>query len=124
MTALLAPLAFAGIIPIHHTSRACAYSCGSNCYTKSAVSAAQDVGYELYSASDDVNNYPHEYHNYEDFDFPVPGEYYEFPILGSGDIYSGGSPGADRVVFNAEDQLAGVITHSGASGNAFVACTS
>lgn len=32
------------------------------------------------------------------FDFPVNGPYQEFPIRTSG-VYTGGSPGADRVVF-------------------------
>lgn len=40
------------------------------------------------------------------------------------DVYDGGSPGADRVIFNGDDQLAGVITHTGASGDDFVACSS
>lgn len=33
-----------------------------------------------------------------------------------------GSPGADRVVINGQCSIAGIITHTGASGNAFVAC--
>lgn len=124
VTTLLTPLSFSAIIPIEqHNPRACAYTCATHCYTKSAVSDAQDAGFNLYTTNDDVNDYPHEYHNYEDFDFPVPGTYYEFPILNSGQIYDGGSPGADRVVFNSENELAGVITHEGASGNDFVACT-
>ena len=38
------------------------------------------------------------------------------------DEYDGGSPGPDRVVFNVDCQLAGVITHTGAGGNAFLEC--
>lgn len=34
-----------------------------------------------------------------------------------------GSPGADRIVFNSTCQLAGEITHTGASGNDFVGCS-
>lgn len=109
--------------PLDVEARACAYTCGTVCYTSSAVSAAQSAGYKLYSAGDDVNNYPHKYNNYEGFDFPVSGTYQEFPILSSGSVYSGGSPGADRVVFNTNNKLAGLITHTGASGNNFVACT-
>ncbi|KAJ5301561.1 hypothetical protein PENANT_c002G02834 [Penicillium antarcticum] len=109
--------------PLDAEARACASTCGSVCYTSSAVSAARNAGYNLYSAGSTENSYPHVYHNYEGFDFPVSGTYYEFPILSSGKVYSGGSPGADRVVFNNNDQLAGVITHTGASGNNFVACT-
>ncbi|KAL5342791.1 guanyl-specific ribonuclease Pc [Aspergillus crustosus] len=102
--------------------KSCAYTCGGVCYTSSAVSRAANEGYDYVSAGDDVNNYPHVYQNYESFPFPVDPTYYEFPILSSGSLYSGGSPGADRVVFNEDGQLAGVITHTGASGNNFVSC--
>ncbi|KAJ5130041.1 Guanine-specific ribonuclease N1/T1 [Penicillium bovifimosum] len=108
--------------PLDVEARACAYTCGSVCYTSSAVSAAQAAGYKLYKAGDDANDYPHVYNNYEGFDFSVPKTYYEFPIMSSGNVYTGGSPGADRVIFNTNDQLAGVITHTGASGNNFVSC--
>ncbi|KAL3473404.1 Ribonuclease/ribotoxin [Aspergillus californicus] len=104
------------------TRQSCAYTCGSVCYTSSAVSSARSAGYRYVSSGDDVNNYPHVYNNYEGFDFSVSPTYYEFPIMSSGSIYSGGSPGADRVVFNEDNQLAGVITHTGASGNNFVSC--
>ncbi|KAG0159635.1 hypothetical protein PDIDSM_7157 [Penicillium digitatum] len=89
-------------------------------YTKSAAAdqRAQEEGYNLYSMYDEV----HRNHNYEDFEFPVSGTYYEFPILRDGEVYDGGSPGADRVIFNDNDELAGVITHDGASGDDFVAC--
>ncbi|KAL4782459.1 Ribonuclease/ribotoxin [Aspergillus varians] len=102
--------------------QSCAYTCGTVCYTSSAVSAAVSAGSSLQAAGNDVNNYPHVYNNYEGFDFPVDPTYYEFPILSSGSIYSGGSPGADRVVFNGGGETAGVITHTGASGNNFVSC--
>ncbi|KAI3140488.1 uncharacterized protein N7518_004352 [Penicillium psychrosexuale] len=109
--------------PLDVEARACAATCGTVCYTSSAISAAQAAGYKLYSANDAVSSYPHEYHNYEGFSFPISGTYYEFPILSSGKVYTGSSPGADRVIFNSADKLAGVITHTGASGNNFVACT-
>ena len=92
------------------------------CYSSSAVSAAANEGYSLEQSGDDVNDYPHVYNNYEGFDFSVDPTYYEFPILSSGQIYSGGSPGADRVIFNEDGEIAGVITHTGASGNNFVSC--
>jgi hypothetical protein len=73
------------------------------------------------------------------FDFLVSGPYQEFPLRTSG-AYTGGktahkdmhveqhteisgSPGADRVIFNTQGQRAGEITHTGASGNNFVACS-
>ncbi|RJE25062.1 guanyl-specific ribonuclease [Aspergillus sclerotialis] len=123
LTTLLTQLTLGAIIPVHLESRACAYTCGSRCYTSSEVSAAQHTGCNLYSSNDDVSDYPHEYHKYEGFDFPAPGEYHEFPIMRNGDTYDGGSPGTDRVIFNMDDQLAGVIKHTGASENEFVACT-
>ena len=109
--------------PLDIEARACASTCGTICYTSSAVSAAKAAGYKLYSAGSTANSYPHVYHDYEGFAFPVSGTYYEFPILSSGSVYTGGSPGADRVIFNTNNQLAGVITHSGASGNNFVECS-
>ncbi|KAJ5152668.1 uncharacterized protein N7482_009146 [Penicillium canariense] len=117
----LATLFISGVVAVP-TKRACAYTCGTVCYTSSAVSAAQKAGYAQYSAGTTEDSYPHVYHDYEGFVFPVSGTYYEFPILSNGDIYDGGSPGADRVIFNTKDQLAGVITHTGASGDNFVSC--
>ena len=61
--------------------------------------------------------------NREGFDFPGASPYFEFPILSSFKPYTGGSPGADRVVFNSAGDYQGSITHTGASGNNFVACT-
>ncbi|BAE64671.1 hypothetical protein AFCA_011172 [Aspergillus flavus] len=122
LTTLLLPTALA--LP-SLVERACDYTCGSNCYSSSDVSTAQAAGYQLHEDGETVgsNSYPHKYNNYEGFDFSVSSPYYEWPILSSGDVYSGGSPGADRVVFNENNQLAGVITHTGASGNNFVECT-
>ena len=73
--------------------------------------------YHTLSSVADVTLTLSSYNNYEGFDFPVSGPYQEFPILCDFQTYDGGSPGADRVVFNSEGQLAGVITHTGASGN-------
>ncbi|KAJ5118334.1 hypothetical protein N7448_010045 [Penicillium atrosanguineum] len=115
---------FTGVfaIPTPNEKRACAYTCGTICYTSSAVSAALAAGYKLEANGQADDSYPHVYHNYEGFSFPVSGTYYEFPILKGGSVYDGGSPGADRVIFNGNDQLAGVITHTGASGDDFVSC--
>jgi len=102
----------------------CADTCGSTCYTATDISAAQAKGYELYQEdeTEGSDDYPHQYKDYEGFDFPVDGPWYEFPILSSGEVYSGGSPGADRVVFNGTGDLAGVITHTGASDDDFLQC--
>jgi hypothetical protein len=48
------------------------------------------------------DNYPHTYNDYEGFSFSCDSPYLEFPIE-QGGIYSGGSPGADRVVIGGVD---------------------
>lgn len=108
------------------SSGSCAETCGSTCYTSDDISAAQAKGYQLYQdgQTEGSDDYPHQYKDYEGFSFPVSAPYYEFPILSSEDVYDGGSPGADRVVFNGDGALAGVITHTGASGDDFLQCTS
>ncbi|KAF2090307.1 ribonuclease-domain-containing protein, partial [Saccharata proteae CBS 121410] len=100
-------------------------TCGSHSYTTKQINAALDQGYSYYSADEEVgsDDYPHTYHNYEGFDFPVDGPYEEFPLLEKG-VYTGGSPGADRVIFNTAGELAGEITHTGASSDdGFVGCS-
>ncbi|TAQ90568.1 hypothetical protein B7494_g1091 [Chlorociboria aeruginascens] len=87
--------------------------------------ALSDLNSGKTQGSDD---YPHQYEDYEDFDFPdCDSPYYEFPIF-KGKTYSGGSPGADRVVIGSHNgknaAFCGVITHYGASSeNGFVGCT-
>ncbi|KAJ8123188.1 hypothetical protein ONZ43_g802 [Nemania bipapillata] len=105
--------------------KSCAKTCGKSCYTQSDIEAAVSQGYGYYEDDKAVgsNDYPHKYNNYEGFDFPDPGPWFEFPILSSDKVYTGGSPGADRVVFNADGNLQDTITHTGASGNDFVECT-
>ncbi|KAJ4417650.1 hypothetical protein N0V85_001760 [Neurospora sp. IMI 360204] len=106
------------------TAQACQYTCGSVCYTSSAVTAALNKGYGYYSSGSTAgsSSYPHQYNNYEGFSFPTAKPWFEFPILSSGKVYTGGSPGADRVVFDSRGNLDMLITHTGASGNNFVAC--
>lgn len=104
--------------------KSCAATCGSVCYTSSAIDAAINKGFDLFEEdeTEGSDKYPHTYNDFEGFQFPVDGPYQEFPILSNGKVYSGGSPGADRVVFNQDGDFAGVITHTGASGNDFVSC--
>ncbi|KXS98792.1 hypothetical protein AC578_2036 [Pseudocercospora eumusae] len=105
--------------------RQSATTCGSYSYSANRVRAAVNQGYNYYSDNEQVgkNNYPHAFNNYEGFGFDVSGPYQEFPILQSGNVYTGGSPGPDRVVFNTNGQYAGAVTHTGASGNNFVGCS-
>jgi hypothetical protein len=69
-----------------------------------------------------TDSYPHQYNNYEGFNFPTTGPWYEFPILSGHAVYASGSPGADRVIFDKSGKLDMLITLTGASGNNFVAC--
>ncbi|OAA67476.1 guanyl-specific ribonuclease Pb1 [Cordyceps fumosorosea ARSEF 2679] len=101
-----------------------ATTCGSNYYSAKQVDAASNAAcnYVQNGGTAGSSTYPHKYNNYEGFSFPVDGPYYEFPIKKSG-VYTGGSPGADRVIINSQCQEAGAITHTGASGNNFVGCS-
>ncbi|KAI2785089.1 fusion protein containing ompA-signal peptide/RNase T1 [Daldinia loculata] len=109
----------------------CVATCGKVCYWQEDIDEAVKQGYSLHQSGQTVayshitgsNDYPHQYNNREGFDFPGQAPYYEFPILSSFDPYDGGSPGADRVVFNEGGNYQGAITHTGASGNNFVECT-
>lgn len=69
-----------------------------------------------------TGGYPHQYNDYEGFTFPTSGPWYEFPILSTYKVYTGGSPGADRVIFDGSGTFDSLITHTGASGDDFVAC--
>ncbi|KAH6607128.1 hypothetical protein Trco_003441 [Trichoderma cornu-damae] len=100
----------------------CVYTCGSVCYWQSDIDAALAKGYSLYQSGDDEDSYPHQYNDYEGFNFPTSSPWYEFPILSSFKVYTGGSPGADRVIFDSKGNFDSVITHTGASGDNFVAC--
>ena len=100
---------------------------GRTCYYQSDIDSALNQVYSDYQNGQTVgsDSYPHEYYDDEGFSFPVSGPYYEFPILDSYKVYTGGSPGADRVVFNSDGEFAGLITHTGASDyDGFVQCTS
>ncbi|EXJ57348.1 hypothetical protein A1O7_07695 [Cladophialophora yegresii CBS 114405] len=104
--------------------QSCVETCANVCYWQEDIDEAVSKGFSLLESGQTLGSgdYPHEYNNYEGFDFPVSGPWYEFPILSNFEVYSGGSPGADRVIFNEDGAYAGVITHNGASGDDFVAC--
>ncbi|KAL2060114.1 hypothetical protein VTL71DRAFT_9936 [Oculimacula yallundae] len=111
-------------IPSSLESRQSATTCGSTSYSTSQVAACANAAYSYYSQDQTAGSstYPHQYNNYEGFNFPVNGPYQEFPLKKTG-AYSGGSPGADRCIINTNGQYAGAITHTGASGNNFVGCS-
>ena len=103
--------------------RQCADTCGNTCYSQSDIDAAVQQGFSDLQSGNAPDNYPHQYKDYEQFQFPDPAPYYEFPILASEQPYTGGSPGVDRVVFDSNGNFEGAITHQGASGNDFLQCT-
>ncbi|KAI1263562.1 Ribonuclease/ribotoxin [Xylariaceae sp. FL1019] len=121
LAALIAPAFAAPAAPAALEARA-ATTCGSTSYTATQVNQAAQKACAYYTAGTTANDYPHVYNNYEGFSFKVSGTYLEFPMLTSG-VYTGGSPGADRVIITTACKLAGEITHTGASGNNFVACS-
>ncbi|EIN12042.1 guanyl-specific ribonuclease C2 [Punctularia strigosozonata HHB-11173 SS5] len=100
-------------------------TCGSNRYSVSQVVNAVDQGFDLHEEGKTLGSdeYPHQFFNDEGLDLFCSGSsWQEFPILESGS-YTGGSPGADRVVFNTAGTYCAVITHTGASEeNGFVSC--
>ncbi|EHK18378.1 uncharacterized protein TRIVIDRAFT_47489 [Trichoderma virens Gv29-8] len=123
---LLSLVAFASAAPLDELTKRDTATCGKVYYSASAVSAASNAACSYVRAGSTAggSTYPHQYNNYEGFRFKgLSKPFYEFPILSSGKTYTGGSPGADRVVINGQCSIAGIITHTGASGNAFVACT-
>ncbi|KAK7943682.1 Guanyl-specific ribonuclease F1 [Apiospora aurea] len=99
-----------------------ATTCGKTSYSAAQVNAASQQACTYYKNNQQANSYPHTYNNYEGFNFRVAGPYQEFPIKSSG-VYTGGSPGADRVIINTNCEQAGAITHTGAKGNNFVGCS-
>jgi hypothetical protein len=73
-------------------------------FTLSAVQAAANEALDHVVAGTTVgsNDYPHQYNNYEGFTFNsgCTPPYYEFPLFKSS-VYTGGDPGADRVIIGA-----------------------
>ncbi|KAF2397951.1 ribonuclease [Trichodelitschia bisporula] len=110
-------------LPTSLTERA-DITCGKSSYTSTQIAAAAQAACNYVQTGDTAGSstYPHVYRDEEGFTFAVAGPYYEFPLLKGGKVYTGGSPGPDRVVVNAACGVGGEITHSGASGNKFVGC--
>ncbi|KAF7317345.1 Guanyl-specific ribonuclease C2 [Mycena chlorophos] len=98
-------------------------TCGSNVYTVSKVSSATSAGYDHIDDPLGSDSYPHQFYDDENLKLYCSGsKWYEWPILTSG-TYSGGSPGADRVIFNTDGTYCAVVTHTGASSyDGFVSC--
>ncbi|KAI1108544.1 Ribonuclease/ribotoxin [Nemania sp. NC0429] len=120
LVALVTPALAAPVM--EERAAAAATTCGKNSYTAAQVNSAAQKACSYYQSGSAPGGYPHTYNNYEGFSFKVSGPWLEFPMLTSG-VYTGGSPGADRVIINTSCKLAGEITHTGASGNSFVGCS-
>ncbi|KAJ1305606.1 hypothetical protein OPQ81_000603 [Rhizoctonia solani] len=106
-------------------------TCGRNVFTASDVEAAASAAVSHIAEGSQIgrNKYPHRFNNREGLQFQGDCQkpFYEFPIFKS-HIYTGGSPGPDRVVIgsvNGEDAVfCGLMTHTGAGGNNFLQCES
>ncbi|KAK7038382.1 Ribonuclease/ribotoxin [Favolaschia claudopus] len=99
--------------------------CGSHTYTVSQVVSAVNAGFAHVGNPLGSDSYPHTFRNDEGLSMWCSGStsFMEYPILSGGATYTGGSPGADRVVFNTAGTYCAVITHTGASStNGFVSC--
>jgi hypothetical protein len=84
---ILLPLVFA--LPAPQGS----VSCGKDKYTAAEITAAQNAAcnYVQSGSTAGSSTYPHTYRDDEGFTFDgVDGPYYEFPILESHKVYSGG----------------------------------
>ncbi|KAF8920840.1 Ribonuclease/ribotoxin [Mucidula mucida] len=126
ITAILAAVSVAS--PIEITPRGWplgSVNCGGAVHSLSAVMSATSSGFAHVGRPIGSNSYPHAFNNFEGLKMWCPSSeqssMFEYPILSSG-TYSGGSPGADRVIFSSRGTYCAVVTHTGASGNNFVSC--
>lgn len=90
--ALVSLLTLAAAAPTDLEPRAAA-TCGNVYYSAAAVNAAsvKACNYVRAGTTAGGSTYPHRYNNYEGFEFlGYSAPFYEFPIMASGAIYSGG----------------------------------
>lgn len=88
--------------PLEPRQGGVAVNCGGKSYSASQVNRAIN---NAESGNYDSSGYPHTYNNYEGFDFSsfCDGPYKEYPLKATSSGYTGGSPGADRVVYDSDD---------------------
>ena len=106
-------------IPIIEYLSGVLYKCSDRYHYPIDIARAVRLGNTLRLAGKPLGfrQYPHTFHNREPIDFDDPGPYMEFPILRFGQLFTGGDPHADRVIFNAHDgSFVGVIMHAGSNG--------
>ncbi|KAI0801035.1 ribonuclease T1 [Fomes fomentarius] len=99
---LVAVLVTSGTVARVARRQSGACECAGRTYTSNdvsnAIGEAEDGG---------AGEYPHQYHDYEGFSFPLcSGEFFEYPLKHNG-IYTGGSPGADRVIYDTDGDFCG-----------------
>ncbi|CAO1631293.1 unnamed protein product [Parajaminaea phylloscopi] len=95
-------------------------SCGGRSFSGSQVAQAVNNADNNAASS---SSYPHTYNDYEGFDFSdycSSGGFEEFPLTSNG--YTGGPPGAYRVIVSKQSgDFCGAVYHAG-SGNSFSQC--
>lgn len=85
--------ALAAIVPVEQLERRGGATCGNTFYSAQAVDAANKAACKYVNDDETAgsSSYPHQYKNFEGFEFKgLSGPFYEFPILSSGKVYSGG----------------------------------
>ncbi|KAJ7794030.1 Ribonuclease/ribotoxin [Mycena olivaceomarginata] len=105
-------------------------TCGRNVYIPSPRFPRPSSGSSEFNSHAELpfsaDSYPHEYfvESSEHIELFCSGSsFLEYPILPGGVAYSGGSPGADRVVFTTSGTYCVVITHTGAATeDGFMSC--
>lgn len=118
-----------GQFPLLSTSYSSDGKAGTT-YSQSDIDNAATAALYYYANGETIgkDKYPHQYNDYEGFEFECSAPYLEFPIE-QGGTYSGGSPGANRVVIgtvssdDSSAQYCAVITHDGESNNNFAECS-
>ncbi|KAG9125326.1 hypothetical protein FRC07_008087 [Ceratobasidium sp. 392] len=107
-------------------------SCNEISFTADQIAAAASEAVDHIARGTDVgnNNYPHVFNNRERLTFNegCKSPFFEFPLFTS-KVYTGGSPGPDRVVVGSvngtDAAFCGVMTHTGApQRNGFILCDS
>ncbi|KAK0194510.1 Ribonuclease/ribotoxin, partial [Armillaria mellea] len=98
-------------------------TCGTNTYSRTDIQAAIKDGHAHINKQMGKRKYPHTYENIEELNMGSCAKpYYEFPILKTHNIYNGGEPDTDRVVFDSDGNYCAVMTHTGAPRDKFVLC--
>ncbi|CEH12908.1 ribonuclease t1 [Ceraceosorus bombacis] len=105
-------------------ARQSSVSCGGHSISSSQIQTALQTGYDDYQNGSSPSGYPHAYYQYADEHITLQcggNSYHEFPITGS-TPFTGGSPGAYRVIFNDDGDYCATVYHASKSDNSFAQC--